>query len=196
MPAPPIATTNKRHGRESVTLRPRLLIPLAVFLAIAVFLGIGLTLDSDRVPSPLIGKPVPAFSLPAVDEPSREVRPSDFAGEPWLLNVWATWCVACRAEHGVLMTAANRYGATIVGLDYKDERPAALEWLRQRGDPYVVSAFDPEGQTGLDFGVYGVPETYVIDEKGIIRYKHIGPVSRDQLENKLLPLLAELREAG
>lgn len=173
--------------------RLRLILPLAIFVVIAVFLGIGLTLDSDRVPSPLIGKPVPAFSLPAVDDPGRTVEPADFGGRPWLLNVWATWCVSCRVEHEVLVEAARTHGATIVGLDYKDERPAAIRWLQERGDPYVVSAFDPEGRVGLDLGVYGVPETYVIDAEGIIRYKHIGPVSREQLEDTILPLLAELR---
>jgi len=181
--------------REVMKLRPRLLIPLAVFLVIAVFLGVGLTLDSDRVPSPLVGKPVPAFSLPAVSDAGRTVEPDDFHGQPWLLNVWATWCVSCRVEHEVLIEAAHRHGATIVGLDYKDERPAAIRWLRERGNPYAVSAFDPEGRVGLDLGVYGVPETYVIDREGIIRYKHIGPVSMEQLEGKILPLLAELRGA-
>lgn len=174
-----------------MTPRLRLLLPLGIFLVIAVFLGIGLTLDSDRVPSPLIGKPVPGFSLPAVNEPGRTVEPDDFRGQTWLLNVWATWCVSCRVEHEVLIEAARTHGATIVGLDYKDERPAAIRWLRERGDPYVVSAYDPEGRTGLDLGVYGVPETYVIDADGIIRYKHIGPVSHQQLQETILPLLAQ-----
>ena len=173
--------------------RMRRLLPFAIFVLIAVFLGIGLTLDSDRVPSPLIGKPVPAFSLPAVHDAGRTVEPGDFAGGPWLLNVWATWCASCKIEHEVLVEAARRHGATIVGLDYKDERPAAIRWLRERGDPYVVSAFDPEGRIGLDLGVYGVPETYVIDGAGIIRHKHIGPLSREQLKAEILPLLAELR---
>lgn len=175
--------------------RLRLILPFAIFVAIAVLLGIGLTLDSDRVPSPLIGKAVPAFSLPAVHDAEYTVEPGDFTGQPWLLNVWATWCVSCRAEHGVLMEAAHRHGATIVGLDYKDERSDAIRWLQERGDPYVISAYDPEGRVGLDLGVYGVPETYVIDAAGIIRYKHIGPVSPAQLEEEILPLLSELRDA-
>ena len=176
--------------------RLRYLLPLAVFVVIAVFLGVGLTLDSERVPSPLVGKPMPAFALPAVHAPERTVRPADFRGQPWLLNVWATWCVSCRVEHPVLIAAAERHGATIVGLDYKDERAAAIDWLRQRGDPYVVSAYDPDGRVGLDLGVYGVPETYVVDAEGIIRYKHIGPVSDEQLRERILPLLAELAAEG
>lgn len=173
--------------------RVRLLLPLGIFLVIAVFLGIGLTLDSSKVPSPLIGKPVPDFSMPSVHAPERTVTPADFRGQPWLLNVWATWCVSCRAEHAVLVEAAESHGARIVGLDYKDERPAAIEWLRDLGDPYVVSAFDPKGRVGLDLGVYGVPETYVIDSDGIIRHKHIGPLTRRQLREQILPMLAELQ---
>lgn len=176
--------------------RLRLLLPLVVFAVIAGFLAVGLTLDSDRVPSPLIGKPIPGFSLAAVHDPGHMVEPADFRGQPWLLNVWATWCVSCRVEHEVLVAAARRHGATIVGLDYKDERPAAVQWLRERGDPYVVSAFDPEGRAGLDLGVYGVPETYVIDAEGIIRYKHIGPLSHEQLQDKILPMLIRLGEGG
>lgn len=173
-------------------VRLRFLVPLAVFLAIAVLLAVGLTLDSERVPSPLVGKPMPAFALPAVDSPERTVRPADFRGSPWLLNVWATWCVSCRAEHEVLMEAARRHDAIIVGLGYKDEREAAIEWLRERGNPYVVSAHDPDGRTGIDLGVYGVPETYVVDAGGVIRYKHIGPVSWRDLRERILPLLDEL----
>lgn len=179
-------------------MRPRLryLLPFGIFLVIAAFLAVGLTLESERVPSPLVGKPMPAFALPAVHEPGRTVRPADFGGQPWLLNVWATWCVSCRVEHPVLIEAARQHGAIIVGLDYKDERAAAIDWLRQRGDPYVVSAYDPDGRVGLDLGVYGVPETYVVDRDGIIRYKHIGPVSREQLRERILPLLAELAAEG
>lgn len=179
-------------------MRPRLryLLPLGIFLVIAAVLAVGLTLDSERVPSPLVGKPMPAFALAGVHEPERTVRPADFRGQPWLLNVWATWCASCRVEHPVLIDAAREHGATIVGLDYKDERAAAIDWLRQRGDPYVVSAYDPDGRVGLDLGVYGVPETYVIDRDGIIRYKHIGPVSQEQLRERILPLLAELAAEG
>ena len=183
-------------GPDTMRQRLRYLLPLGIFLVIAAFLGVGLTLDSERVPSPLVGKPMPAFALPGVHEPERMIGPDDFRGQVWLLNVWATWCAACRVEHPVLLEAANRHGMTIVGLDYKDERGAAIDWLRDLGDPYVVSAYDPEGRVGLDLGVYGVPETYVVDRAGIIRYKHIGPVSREDLRERILPLLAELDAEG
>ncbi|MDZ7749306.1 MAG: DsbE family thiol:disulfide interchange protein [Halofilum sp. (in: g-proteobacteria)] len=114
----------------------------------------------------------------------------------WLLNVWATWCVACRQEHPVLMRAKREHDLTILGLDYKDERPAAVQWLQRHGDPYAMSAYDPEGRVGLDLGVYGVPETYVIDADGVIRYKHIGPVSNEQLDGEIVPLVRELQRAS
>jgi len=177
-----------------VHLRVRHLVPLGIFLAISVFLAIGLTLDSHRVPSPLIGKPIPTFSLPSVASAAQTVRPADFRGEVWLLNVWATWCVSCRAEHEVLLKAARQHGLRIVGLDYKDERDAAKDWLRQRGDPYTVIAFDARGKAGLDLGVYGVPETYVIDRQGIIRHKFIGPLTGEDVRDTLLPLVQRLEE--
>lgn len=177
-------------------MRARYLIPFGLFAAIALFLGIGLTLDADEVPSPLIGKPMPAFELATVNGTGDTVAPKDFEGQVWLLNVWATWCAACRQEHPVLMRAARGDGLTIVGLDYKDERDAAIRWLERRGDPYAVSAYDPEGRVGLDLGVYGVPETYVIDAEGVIRYKHIGPVSTEVLETEILPLVRELRRTS
>lgn len=175
-------------------MRPRLrrFVPLSIFVLIAAFLGVGLTIDSTRVPSPFIDREIPAFDLPAVADPQQRVRPGDFRGEVWLLNVWATWCVACREEHEVLMTAAREHGLTIVGLDYKDERDAALDWLDRLGNPYVVSAFDADGRAAIDLGVYGVPETYVIDGRGIIRDKHIGPISPDQLRDRILPLVQRL----
>jgi len=174
----------------------RYTIPLAIFAAIAVLLGVGLTIDTEEVPSPLIGEPVPPFELAAVEDTSRRVAPGDFEGRVWLLNVWATWCRACRQEHGVLMRAANDHGLTIVGLDYKDEHAAARKWLERRGDPYRVSAFDPEGDVGMDLGVYGVPETYVVDGEGIIRYKQVGPITPEILRQDLLPLLRKLRGGG
>ena len=177
-----------------MTVRPRLrvFLPLAIFLLMAVLLGVGLTIDSTRVPSPFIGREMPAFDLPAVTDPQRRVRPADFRGEVWLLNVWATWCVACREEHEVLMAAARQHGLTIVGLDYKDQRDAALDWFDRLGNPYVVSAFDADGRAAIDLGVYGVPETFVIDRQGIVRYKHIGPISGGQLRDTILPLVRRL----
>lgn len=173
-------------------MRARALIPLGVFLAIAVLLGVGLTINSDEVPSPLVGKPVPSFDVPTVRNPEQRFTPADMEGRVWLLNVWATWCTACRKEHDVLMAAARDHGVPIVGLDYKDERAAAIDWLDRLGDPYVASPYDPEGKVGLDLGVYGVPETYIIDADGIIRHKHIGPISPAQLRDTILPLVREL----
>jgi cytochrome c biogenesis protein CcmG/thiol:disulfide interchange protein DsbE len=174
-------------------MRARALIPLGVFLSIAILLGIGLTIDSDEVPSPLVGKPVPDFDVPTVRDAGQRFRPADMEGQVWLLNVWATWCTGCRVEHDVLMSAAREHDVTIVGLDYKDERAAAIDWLDRRGDPYVASPYDPKGKVGMDLGVYGVPETYVIDAEGIIRYKHIGPISPEQLRDDILPRVRELK---
>lgn len=173
--------------------RARFLLPLVVFVAIAALLGVGLTIDADRVPSPLIGRPIPSFELASVRDPERVVRPDDLRGQVWLLNVWATWCAACREEHEVLMYGARELGLEIVGLDYKDERTAAVDWLDRLGDPYAVSAYDPRGQVGIELGVYGVPETYVIDAGGVIRHKHIGPVTRGDMDETILPLVERLR---
>jgi cytochrome c biogenesis protein CcmG/thiol:disulfide interchange protein DsbE len=175
-------------------MRAKVWIPLVIFAAIVAVLGVGLTMDPERVPSPLVGKPVPDFTLPQVADAEGTVSPADLEGEVYLLNVWASWCVACRHEHPVLMEAARDTDLTIVGLDYKDKRADALEWLRQRGDPYAVSAFDAKGKVGIDLGVYGVPETFVVDSKGIIRRKFVGALTREQLRNEILPLVAELRE--
>lgn len=172
--------------------RARFVVPLAVFVAIAGLLGVGLTMDPSRVPSPLLDRPIPAFEAPALVDAERTVRPEDFEGEVWLLNVWATWCLACRTEHEILMQAA-RAGIPILGLDYKDKRSAAIDWLERLGDPYRVSASDPKGRVGLDLGVYGVPETYVIDAEGIIRHKHIGEMTREDLEETIMPLVERLR---
>ncbi len=177
-------------------LRARYLIPLVLFLVIGVFLAVGLTKDPSRVPSPLIDKPVPAFELPLLDADSGRIGPEDMRGQVWLLNIWATWCAGCREEHHVLMEAAARDGVRILGLDYKDERAAALRWLDERGDPYFASAFDPEGRVGIDLGVYGVPETYVIDAQGIVRHKTIGPVSMETLKQEILPLVRRLQKGA
>ena len=175
-------------------LRARYLVPLALFALVAVFLAVGLARDPSRVPSPLIGKPVPEFRLPRLEPDAGRIGPADLEGEVYLLNIWATWCPGCREEHPVLMEAASREGVRILGLDYKDERAAALRWLRQRGDPYFASAFDPKGRVGIDLGVYGVPETYVIDAEGVIRHKTIGPVSMEQLKETILPLVRRLQQ--
>ncbi len=168
-------------------------IPLAAFAVLVVFLGVGLMLDPSKVPSPLIDKPAPAFSLPQLHNASATISNSDMRGKVWLFNVWASWCVACRQEHPLLVELARRNVVPIVGLNYKDERAAAIRWLQDLGDPYVASGHDIEGRVGMDFGVYGVPETYVIDKQGFIRYKQIGPISPDALKNDILPLVEKLQ---
>lgn len=176
-------------------MRAKLWIPLGIFVAIVALLGVGLTMNPERIPSQLIGEPVPDFEVSRVDDPASTVSPADLEGQIYLLNIWASWCRACREEHPVLMDAAQESDLTIVGLDYKDERPAAREWLRQRGDPYAVSAFDPEGKVGMDLGVTGVPETFVVDAEGIVRRKFVGAITRRQLHTEILPLVAELRRS-
>ena len=173
----------------------RFLLPLGLFIALVVFLGIGLRLNPREVPSPFIGKPAPAFNLAQLHEPTKTISPQDMAGQVWLLNVWASWCVSCRVEHPVLMDLARQGVVPILGLNYKDKREAGVGWLRQFGNPYAVSAFDADGRVGIDYGVYGVPETFVIDKLGVIRMKHIGPVSTDDIINKILPLIKELNRA-
>ena len=173
----------------------RKLAPLLIFIVLVVFLGIGLTLNPREVPSPLIDKPMPVFSLNQLKESDKTLSSTDFLGEVSLLNVWASWCVACRDEHPVLLDLAQNGVINIYGLNYKDEREDALRWLDYYGDPYAKSAHDLDGMVGLDFGVYGVPETFIIDRKGIIRYKHIGPVTEDILKNKLMPIIEKLKVA-
>ncbi len=169
------------------------LLPLAIFLGIAAFLFRGLGLDPRKVPSPLVDKPAPAFNLPELKDATLKVNTSDFMGQVSLLNVWATWCVSCRAEHKVLMRMAKRDGVRIYGLNYKDTRPEAIKWLEFYGNPYVANAFDADGRAGIDWGVYGTPETFVIDSEGVIRYKHIGPISDADARETILPLIKELK---
>ncbi len=172
-------------------MRLRFLLPLAVFLVLVGFFGRGLFLNPREVPSPLIGKPAPAFTLPLLDDPARSFSQADTLGGVWLLNVWASWCAACRDEHPLFVEVARR--VPVYGLNYKDQREDALRWLKQFGDPYVLSVADTEGRIGIDYGVYGVPETYVIDKAGIIRHKQIGPVTPHTLQNKIMPLVKELQ---
>ena len=172
----------------------RYLIPLGIFIVLVVFLGIGLTLNPREIPSALINKPAPAFSLPKLHQPEQTVSPADFKGKVWMLNVWASWCVSCRAEHPVLNQLARTVEVPIIGLNYKDGRDVAQQWLRQRGDPYTVSAFDEDGRAGIDWGVYGVPETFVIDKRGAIRYKHTGPVDQKVVTDEIMPLVRELEK--
>jgi len=173
----------------------RYLAPLLAFLALAGLLYKGLGLDPRKVPSPLIDKPAPTFRLPTLKQPERFLGSETFKGKVSLLNVWATWCVACRQEHPVLMQL-SRLGVPIYGLNYKDKRDDAKRWLDRFGDPYVANAFDKEGRVGIDWGVYGTPETFVIDKQGVIRHKHIGPLSYADIQDEILPLVRKLREAG
>ncbi len=175
----------------------RYLLPLGAFAVLVVFLGIGLKLDPREVPSPLIGKPAPAFSLPQLHEPTKTFAPEQMKGKVWLLNVWASWCVSCRQEHVYLTEFARTGVVDVVGLDYKDVPEDGQRWLAQLGNPYVLSVIDREGMAGLDWGVYGVPETFVIDKKGHIRHKQTGPVDPTILQTVILPLVQTLNgEAG
>ena len=173
-------------------LRARFLIPLAVFLVLIAFLGIGLTLNPREVPSPLINKPAPAFQLPQLHAPDKTFAQKDMLGKVWMLNVWASWCVACREEHPNLVELARSGAVPIYGLNYKDERADGIAWLTRFGNPYQLSAYDRDGRIGIDYGVYGVPETYVIDKAGVIRYKRIGVVTPEILRDKILPLVKAL----
>jgi cytochrome c biogenesis protein CcmG/thiol:disulfide interchange protein DsbE len=168
------------------------LAPLLLFLALAAFLAAGLKLDPREVPSPLIGQPAPAFAAPTLAEPARTLAHEDLLGRVWMLNVWASWCVACREEHPLLVDFARRQPVALIGLDYKDERDSATAWLERLGNPYADSLFDPEGRIGLDYGVYGVPETFIVDREGVVRYKHIGPLTPQVLRDEVEPLLARL----
>ena len=173
----------------------RFLIPLAIFGILVGFLLVGLGLNPREVPSPLINKPAPHFELPQLREPGKTFSQKDMLGKVWLLNVWASWCTACREEHPVVTELAKSGVAPIYGLNYKDKREDGLAWLQQFGEPYRLSVFDIQGRVGIDYGVYGVPETYVIDKRGVIRYKRIGPLTPDIVKQKILPLLDELNRA-
>ena len=171
----------------------KFLIPLAIFVVLAIFLGRGLSLDPREVPSPLIDKPAPTFSLARLDQPGQMIGTEELRGQVWILNVWASWCVACRDEHPVLVEFAKSGVAPIYGLNYKDKREPAMNWLQQLGNPYTASIFDESGRVGIDFGVYGVPETFVIDKAGVIRYKKTGPVTPETIQSTILPLVKKLQ---
>jgi cytochrome c biogenesis protein CcmG, thiol:disulfide interchange protein DsbE len=171
----------------------KFLIPLAIFVVLAIFLGRGLSLDPREVPSPLIDKPAPVFSLSQLDKPAQMIGTEQLRGQVWILNVWASWCVACRDEHPVLVEFSKTGAVPIYGLNYKDKREPALNWLQQLGNPYTASIFDEKGRVGIDFGVYGVPETFVIDKQGVIRYKKTGPVTQETIQTKILPLVKKLQ---
>ena len=170
----------------------RFIIPALIFIALIALLAIGLNLDPRHVPSPLIGKPMPSFNLASMREPDRTISETAFLGKPRLLNVWASWCSACVTEHPLLVELGAHEHVEIFGLNYKDDIPRAEAWLKKHKNPYSQIIVDPDGDLGLDLGVYGVPETFVIDKLGIIRYKQVGPLTSEVIEEIILPLLDEL----
>jgi cytochrome c biogenesis protein CcmG, thiol:disulfide interchange protein DsbE len=172
----------------------KFLLPLILFLALVVFLFASLGRDPNEIPSPLLDKPAPAFNLPQLADPQRSFKSEEMRGRVWLLNVWASWCEACRDEHPVLLELARARVVPIYGLNYKDEQRDALNWLEEFGDPYTTILVDADGRVGIDYGVYGVPETFVIDRNGVIRYKQIGPVTEEALNNRIIPLVKELQK--
>ncbi len=174
----------------------RFLLPLGVFIALVLLLGVGLGLNPRLVPSPLVGKPLPEFALEQLREPKQFLSRNDLTGKVSLLNAWATWCVECRREHPVLVGIAREGKVPVYGLNYKDQRPEALQWLERLGDPYVASGFDADGRVGIDLGVYGLPETFLVDEHGMIVHKHIGPISREIWESQFVPVIERLESDG
>jgi cytochrome c biogenesis protein CcmG/thiol:disulfide interchange protein DsbE len=172
----------------------RFLLPLGIFIVLVALLAVGLNLNPREVPSPLVGKPAPAFSLPQLHAADKAFSPAEMQGKVWLLNVWASWCVSCREEHPILVEFAKSGSTPIVGLNYKDKREDGQRWLARFGDPYLLSAFDADGRVGINYGVYGVPETYLIDKAGVIRFKQIGPVTPEVLQKKIIPLVQELNK--
>jgi cytochrome c biogenesis protein CcmG/thiol:disulfide interchange protein DsbE len=187
---------------------------VGAFAALVALLAVGLNLNPRDVPSPLVGKPAPEFTLAQLAEPDKTLSPKDMQGKVWLFNVWSSWCVSCRQEHPVLVEFSRKVDVPLIGLNYKEVRgdggfdmgkmPAedekklawqrANQWLSQHGNPYKLTVMDLDGRVGIDYGVYGVPETYVVDKAGIIRMKHTGPLSPEILSQKILPLLAELNK--
>jgi len=170
----------------------RFLIPLFLFFGITVFLWKGLSLNPKEVPSPLIGKTAPEFTLPILNEFDAQFSNSDMEGKVWLLNVFASWCGPCLVEHPILVNFAKTSAIPILGFNYKDKPQAAVQWLNRHGDPYERIVLDIDGRVGLDYGVYGVPETFLIDGRGIIRYKKIGPLTQADVSEDILPLIQEL----
>jgi cytochrome c biogenesis protein CcmG/thiol:disulfide interchange protein DsbE len=172
----------------------RFLIPLGIFIVLVGFLAVGLKLDPREVPSPLVGKPAPDFKLALLSDPTKQLSPADLRGKVWLFNVWASWCASCRQEHELLLELSRQGVVAIYGMDYKDQPGDAQAVLNRYGSPYTEVVVDLDGRTGINYGVYGVPETYLIDRNGIIRHKHTGPLTREILDQKILPLVKELQQ--
>lgn len=171
------------------------LIPLIIFVALLAILGIGLNLDPREIPSPFIGKPAPEFTLSQLKDSNKKFSPEDLKGKVWLLNVWASWCTTCREEHPLLVAFSKQKIVPLIGLNYKDKAPEALEWLNRMGDPYDLSVADVKGNVGIDYGVYGVPETFLIDQSGKIVLKHTGPITDAVMNEKILPLIKKLNNS-
>ncbi|MFY2765129.1 DsbE family thiol:disulfide interchange protein [Arenimonas sp. MALMAid1274] len=173
------------------------LLPLLAFIALAVLLGVGVKMNSGKdtsaIPSPLIGKPAPAFSLPVLGEPSRMISNADLRGEPYLLNVWGSWCPACRDEHPVITQLAQDGVVKVIGYDYKDSPEDAQRWLDQFGNPYALVITDQDGRAALDWGIYGAPESFLVDAEGIVRWKFIGPITPEVVREQLMPELEKLK---
>ena len=175
-------------------MKAKFVIPLLLFIVLVGFLAVGLNRDPHEVPSPLINKPAPAFTVPQLADAKKTFSPEEMRGQVWILNVFASWCVACREEHPMLVEMGRSKVAPLIGLDYKDKREDALAMLVRQGNPYDLAAFDADGRVGINYGVYGVPETYIIDKAGIIRFKQIGPITSDVLEKSMYPLIAKLNK--
>lgn len=171
----------------------RFKLPLAIFLLMSLLLAVGLSRDPRRLPSALLGKPIPAIELPLLEDPQRRLDTESLRGQVWLLNVWASWCAPCREELPVLLSVTRRDGVALYGLNYKDRDEAARAMLQRHGNPYRASAVDGEGRVGIDLGVYGVPETFVIDREGRIRLRHPGPVTAEVWQKELLPMVRSLQ---
>ena len=171
-----------------------LLLPLVLFIGLVGFLLVGLRHDPHEIPSPLINKPAPAFQLKQLQDPNKTLSALDMRGKVWLLNFWGTWCVACREEHPLLIEYAKTNAVPIYGVDYKDERSTALQMLEDEGNPYTLTVSDPDGRLSIDYGVYGAPETFLIDRDGVIRYKQIGPITEDAWQKEILPRVKQLNQ--
>lgn len=171
-----------------------LLIPLVLFLGLVAFLLVGLNRNPNEIPSPLINKAAPSFLLPQLHEPNKTFSAESMRGKVWLLNFWGTWCVACRDEHPMLVEFAKSGEVPIYGIDYKDDQAAAKKWLTELGNPYTVTAFDVDGRISIDYGVYGAPESFLIDKNGVIRFKQIGPITPEVWNKEILPLAKQLNQ--
>ncbi len=178
-----------RHKESDSDMKLKYIVPLLAFLAMAVLLAKGLTLDPKAIPSTRINKAAPNFDLPVLASTDESFGPEDLKGQRWILNVWASWCVSCRYEHPILNDMASARIAPIVGLNYKDQDNEAINWLAKRGDPYFKSVVDNDGRVGIDWGVIAVPETFIIDEQGDVIYKHTGPITRELVNSEMIPLL-------